>query len=434
MERRSGLWIASTPARPWAVQGRPVVTRKADVNLRLEGGMGQLWEGFGGGFSERGWEALTALRPGERKRAVHALFNHEEGCRFHYGRIPVAASNLAVDPYSHNDVRGDLLMRSFSVERDRGRLLPFARLPLERIRKFKMVACPWSPPEWMKEVGGGGAGRIAWIPERLEAYALYLARFIQDYRKEGVIIDHLLVQNDPASDERRPGCVWTGAQLRDFIRAYLGPMFQKRRISTRLWLGPLDSVHYADQALPVLSDPLAMQFLSGLATHHEARDMLIRIRRAFPELQLMQSDCGGGDGGNTWAQALETFSTVQQAISSGACLCIYENLVFFNGGRDLEGRGRNSLIAVDPVTRICSLTPDYHVLRHFSCLVDRHAIRLEVTGEWASRAVVFYNEDDESRVLVIQNPEPEFRRVVLEDGGRMLAFPLPPESFNTIVL
>ncbi len=396
--------------------------------------MGQLWEGFGGGFSERGWEALAALRPGERKRAVHTLFNHEEGCRFHYGRIPVAASNLAVNPYSHNDTCGDLLMRHFSVERDRDRLLPFVRIPLERIRKFKVVACPWSPPEWMKESGAGGVGRIAWIPETLEAYSLYLARFIQDYRKEGILVDHLLVQNDPASNERRPGCVWTGAQLRDFIRAYLGPMFQKRRISTRLWLGPLDSIHYADQALTVLSDPLAMQFLSGLATQHEARDMLIRVRRAFPELPLMQSDCGGGDGGNTWAQAHETFSVIQQAISSGACLCVYENLIFPDGGRDLEGNGRNSLVVVDPVTRTCSLTPDYHVFRHFSCLVERYAIRMELTGEWASRAVVFYNEDDESRVLVIQNPEPEFRRVVLEDGGRMLAFPLQPESFNTIVL
>lgn len=434
MERRSGLWISSTPERPWIMQGRPVATRKADVSLKLEGGMDQLWEGFGGGLSERGWGALNSLRGAERNRAIHALFNHQEGCRFHYGRIPVGASNLSSIQYSHNETRDDLLMHDFSVARDRESLIPFVRLPLERIRKFKVVACPWSPPEWMKDSTAGGAGRMIWTPVLLEAYALYLARFVEDYRREGVIVDHLLVQNEPASITSRPGCLWTGAQLRDFIRTYLGPMFAKRRIPTRLWLGPLDSIHYADQSLPVLSDPLAMQFLAGLAYQHEGRDMLIRLRRAFPELLLMQSDCGGGDGSNTWAQAHETFSVVQQAISSGACLCLYENLVFPAGGRDLEGRGRNSLVVVDSATRTCQLTPDFQVFRHFSCLIDRYAVRLGLAGEWASRAVAFYNENDESRVLVIHNPEPAFQRVILEDSDRLLALPLPPDSFNTIVL
>jgi glucosylceramidase len=412
-----------------------VATRKAEVSLRLEGGMDQLWEGFGGGLSEMGWAALQAIRGGGRNRAVNVLFNPEEGCRFHYGRISVGASNLAHSPYSLNDTPGDLLMRQFSVARDEDAVLPYLRLPLERIRKFKVVACPWSPPEWMKKGGaGGGAGKLAWNPRMLEAYALYLARFVEGYRGAGIRVDHLLVQNDPASAERVPGCLWSGAQLRDFIRTYLGPMFHKRRISTRLWLGPLDSVHYADQALPVLSDPLAMQFVAGLAYQHDAEAMLVRVRRAFPETLLMQSDCGGGDGRNTWEQAHETFSVVQQAISHGACICLYENLVFMAGGRDLEGKGRNSLIVVDPATRVGALTPDYHVFRHFSCLVDRYAVRLGVTGAWAERAVAFYNENDESRVLVIQNPEREFRRVVLEDGDRLLALPLPPESFNTIVL
>jgi glucosylceramidase len=411
-----------------------VATHKADVSLRLEGGMDQLWEGFGGGLSEMGWAALQAMRGADRKRAVHALFNHEEGCRFHYGRIPVGASNLANSPYCLNDTPGDLRMRQFSVARDQEAVIPYLRLPLDRIRKFKVVACPWSPPEWMKKTGTGGTSRMIWNPEMLESYALYLAKFVEAYRQEGLHVDHFLVQNDPASAERVPGCLWSGAQLRDFIRTCLGPMFQKRRIATRLWLGPLDSVHYADQALPVLSDPLAMQFLAGLAYQHEAADMLVRVRRAFPETLLMQSDCGGGDGRNTWAQAHETFSVVQQAIRFGACICLYENLVFPAGGRDLEGNGRNSLIVVDPATRSCTLTPDFHVFRHFSCLVDRYAVRLGLTGEWASRAVAFYNEDDESRVLVIQNPEPGFRRVVLADGDRLLALPLPPESFNTIVL
>ena len=80
------------------------------------------------------------------------------------------------------------------------------------------------------------------------------------------------------------------------------------------------------------------------------------------------------------------------------------------------------------------MTPDYHVFRHFSFLTDRWAIRMGVAGEWADRAVVFYNDDDESRVLIIHNPDEQSRRVVLEDRGRRLTMALQPLSFNTVVL
>jgi glucosylceramidase len=58
---------------------------------------------------------------------------------------------------------------------------------------------------------------------------------------------------------------------------------------------------------------------------------------------------------------------------------------------------------------------------------------LGLTGEWAGNAVAFMNPD-ESRVLVLQNPFAESRRVVLEDGSQLLTLNLPPESFHTVVL
>ena len=433
MERRSGLWIASTPQKMWSLQGRPITTRKSDVNLRFDGGMFQLWEGFGGGISEKGWAALAVLKAADRLRVLHSLFNHEDGCRFHYARIPVGASGAACSEYSLNDTPQDLAMKTFSIARDQEQLIPFLRIPLERIRKFKTVACPWSPPEWMKE-NGEGCGRIKWGPVTLEAYALYLARFVQSYRREGIVIDHLLIQNEPSNQSRRPGCCWTGAQLRDFIRNFCGPVMAKQKIPVRLWVGALDSPDYADYALTALSDPMAMQYIAGIACQHGGRGILPRIRRAFPDIRMMQSDCGGGDGLNTWAQGHATFAVVQQAITAGVDVCLYDNMVFPKGGKTLNGRGINSLVEVNEEARTYVLTPDYWVFKHCSSFVDRYAIRLGLTGEWADRAVVFYNEDDESRVLVIHNPALELRRVVLEDGDRRLVMTLQPQSFNTMVL
>jgi len=396
--------------------------------------MFQLWEGFGSGVSEKGWAALSLVKASDRLRVLHALFNHEEGCRFHYARIPVGASGMAQTGFSHHCSPHDLAMKSFDIARDHETLIPFLRIPLERIRKFKTVACPWSPPEWMKENAGDGCGRIKWDPVILEAYALYLARFVQSYRQAGIVIDHLLIQNEPADPCSRPGCYWTGAQLRDFIRTYCGPMMARRKLSVKLWLGALDSPDYAEYALTALSDPMVMQFIAGVACQHRGCETLLRIRRAFPDIRMMQSDSGAGDGCNTWGQGHSTFSGIQQAITAGVELCLYDNMVSLAGGQTLNGRRINSLVTVNDAEQTCVLTPDYYVLKHFSYFVDRYAIRLGLTGEWADRAVVFYNEDDESRVLVIHNPELEYRRAVLEDGDRRLVMMLQPQSFNTVVL
>jgi len=430
MERRSGLWIASTPQRVWGVQRRPITTRRSDINLQFDGNLYQLWEGFGGGVSEMGWEALGFLKGSERVRALLALFGHDEGLRFHYGLLPVGASNAALEVYSHDDGPADSRMKRFDATRDRASLIPFLRIPLDRTRHFKTVACPWSPPAWMKQQDGC----ISWEPVILQAYAAYLAKFVEDYRRQGITINHLLVQNEPGSMDRTPGCRWTGAQLRDFIRDYLGPKFVQRRLSAKVWLGVIESATYEDPVLTVMSDRLATKFVAGVACRRAGRGTLARIRRAFPEIPLMLADGNEGDGGNSWVQAHETFRAIQQAIAAGVSVCLYDNMVFPSGGIDLEGRGRNSLVVADALSQTYFLTPDYHVLRHFSCLTDRHSVRLGLTGEWADRATVFFNEDDESRVLVVHNPERVARRVVLEDRDRLLAMELQPQSFNTLVL
>lgn len=434
MQRRSGLWIASTPTRVWKSLGRPMATRKCEVGLRFDGTMEQLWEGFGGGVSEMGWTALSSVRAVERARALNALFNHDEGCHLQYMRVPVGASTLALGDYCLDDTPNDLALKQFSIARDKDRLIPFLRVPLLRIRRCKVIASPWSPPAWMKEQAGQDCGRIIWNPMMLEAYALYLLRFVEEYRQVGVPINHVMIQNEPGSGDRRPGCLWTGGQLRDFIRNHLGPLFARKRGAPKIWLGALDSPDYSAQAVTVLNDPKALQFLAGVACQKGGEEILARIHKMFPDIQLMHSDCGVGDGQNTWEQAHATFGTVQRAIASGANTCLYDNLIFPVNGRDLEGRGRNSLMVADRAGGTVVATPDYHVIRHFSGLVDRYAVRLGLEGAWACHAAAFYNEADESRVLVIQNPDPEDRRVVLEDRDRLLALPLSANSFNTIVL
>lgn len=433
MERKSGIWIATTSGAAWQTGGALGTTRKGDVNLALQGGMDQLWEGFGGCFNELGWIALGALRGADRNRILDALFDPEDGCRFNIARLPIGASDYAAEWYSHNEQDGDLAMKHFSIARDRKHLIPYIREALQRRPRLKLFASPWSPPTWMKQPRAYNYGTMVWKPEVLEAYALYFARFVRAYQREGITIHQVHVQNEPVADQKFPNCLWTGAQLRDFIRAHLGPRFRREGLRTEIWLGTLNTDDYNGYTLTCLSDPMARQFIAGVGYQWAGKGAVHRTHTSWPDLRIWQTENECGDGQNTWDYARYVFGLMQHYISGGANAYVYWNMVLQEGGLSTWGWRQNSLVTVDPETRTWRFTPEYHVMRHFAQFIDKDAYRLRLAGDWAGNAVAFLNPDD-SRVLVIQNPLPEPRRMVLADGDRLVTAMLPADSFNSIVL
>lgn len=432
MERRSGLWISSTPQGVWEMQRSQVTTRKSKAGLWFDGKMDQLWEGFGGGLDESGWRALSALSAADRERVLRALFDPEEGLRLNLARVPIGATDVIRDPgrdgerpASYDETAGDLTLRDFGVERDVEYVVPFVRSAIRYIPKLKLLAVPWSPPAWMKTSAGLAGGQMIWRPEILDAYAVYLARFVEEYRKLGVRIHQVHIQNRASSESGSVSCGWTGAQLRDFIRNHVGPCFARRRLGVELWMGMLDQEGYLGYAATALTDPMAREFMSGVSYQHVGSDAIAWIHKVWPDMRLMQADCEGVGGDNGWAQAQSTFGVMQGAISAGACSVLHGRLVSGNGG--------HALISVDEGNRTFVLNPDYYVMRHLSSCILRNAVRLGLEGEWAGHAVAFVNEDD-SYVLVVRNPQDVMKRLVLNDGQRLLVLMLQPQSFNTIVL
>lgn len=433
MDRKSGVWISTTAKRAWQAGGTLGSTRRGEANLVLDRTQDQLWEGFGGYFSDAGWMALNDVRGVERNRILDALFDPEDGCRFNLACLPIGASDYAAEGYSHDEVDGDLAMKHFSIAHDRQHLIPYLRAALHRQAKLKLSAVPWSPPTWMKAPENGAHGTMSRKPEILEAYALYFARFIRAYQREGIAIHQVHVQNEAAGGGGSPGCLWTGAQLRDFIRGHLGPTLRRERLRTGIWLGTLNTDDYEGYALTCLSDSMARQYVAGVGYQWPGSGAVHRTHENWPDVRISQTVNDGGDGGNTWDRARTVFGLLQHAISHGVSACLAPNMVLHAGRLSASGRKESSMVTVDPATQTWQFSPEYHVMRHFAQFIDKGAVRLCLSGEWATRAVAFINYDD-SRVLVIQNPLPEARRMVLADGDRLVTAMLPADSFNSIVL
>lgn len=422
-------WVCSTPAKAWQ-QMTGVGTNRTNANLRLSGLRHQIWDGFGGCFNEIGWDALQKLSKSRREQVMADLFDPHRGCRLNLCRLPIGASDYALQWHSCNETPGDYKMEHFSIERDKRCLIPYIKAAMKHRPDLKLFASPWSPPTWMKHPRAYNYGTLIWEKKNLQAYALYFLKFVRAYAREGVRIDQIHVQNEPTADQKFPSCLWTGAQMRDFIRDYIGPLFDKEGLSTQVWLGTINSDNYNEYALTVLSDPKARRYVAGVGYQWGGKHAVHRTLKAFPDVPLMQTENECGDGNNTWDYAHYICELFQHYMIHGVRAYVYWNMVLPSGGRSTWGWRQNSMVVVDEQSGKATYTPEYYVMKHHSHRIVPGAQRLGLTGQWAGNAVCFANPDG-ALALIIANPFREERNLAFAHANGVMTATLPARSFNT---
>jgi glucosylceramidase len=423
--------IITTAALPWIRRPLVLSAQKSEVVLSIGGPAAHAhpWRGFGGCFNELGWEALQGLDAAERAAILEALFG-QEGCRFTHCRLPIGASDYALEWYSHNEYDGDLEMAHFSIARDERFLLPYIKAAQAVQPKIEFFASPWSPPTWMKFPRAYNYGTLRWTPEILKAYALYLVKFIKAYAEKGVPIAQLHPQNEPVADQKFPSCLWTGPQMGEFIRDHLVPALHRHGLPVEVYLGTLNTADFNGFFLPALMD--AKDAIAGAGLQWAGKDMAQRVHAAFPTLPITQTENECGDGKQTWDYAEHVFSLLRHYIANGASAYVYWNMVLQPGGRSTWGWNQNAMITVDPATKAVVYTHEFYVMKHFASFIAPGARLLELSGALSGNALAFRNTDG-STVLVVNNPLT--RSVTVEIAGTVsLHAELPAHSFNTFLL
>jgi glucosylceramidase len=143
----------STSTNPWVDGGVKAGTSwtatsnyfDVDPNTKY-----QTIQGFGGCFSEMGWDAIQSLpSAGARDSVIRALFD-TSGCNYTICRMPIGSNDFADSYYSLDDVSGDTGMTSLSLHRDSTKLIPFIKAAQVYKPNLRFWASPWTPPSWMK--------------------------------------------------------------------------------------------------------------------------------------------------------------------------------------------------------------------------------------------------------------------------------------------
>jgi glucosylceramidase len=426
------------------LEGQVTEVTNARPDLRVDPATRhQVWRGFGGTFNEAGFEALSRLSASDRQRALALLFDARQGAHFVYGRAPIGASDFALQRYTLHETANDYTLASFSIERDRQRLIPYVKAALALAPDLHLWASPWTPPAWMKQNNSTDGGRIRDEPQILKAYALYLARFVEAYATEGITIGAIHPQNEPGFEQAYPSCLWTPELLRSFIGEYLGPTFAERGIGAEIWLGTMSAKDDVQHVAVVMADAQASRYVKGIGLQWNTMDAIPGFVSSYG-LPVMQTEHKAGNypwkkatfnasrAPNDHAYAEESWGLISGWIRAGANAYLAWNMVLDTLGLNLDVQRpwpQNSLLVVDRSAGTLEATPAYYVFRHLSQFVEPGARRIGTTG--AGDALAFENPDG-SIVTVLYNPADIAQPLVLGVRAALLQLTVPAHGWTTV--
>ena len=444
-EEKTVEWTSSNPSASWQTNQvilKPETAGSDSVVQIFPDKTQQVVEGFGGCFNELGWEVFKSISSEEKNKIFTALFDSISGCKFTICRMPMGASDYAVDWYSLNETKDDFGMEHFSLERDRQRMIPYIKTALTYQPALKVWASPWCPPSWMKtnnhyactpapvndlaEEGRGEEMKAQFRMEEkyLSAYALYFSKFVQSYKQEGIDIYAVHVQNEPNSCQNFPSCIWTPSALATFTGKYLGPQFERDHLNTEIWLGTIERPQI-ERVDSIVCDPDAKKYIKGVGFQWGGKGAIAEVHRKYPEYKLMETESECGNGSNDWAAAEHTFGLMKHYLNNGANVYMYWNMILNETGNSQWGWKQNSLITIDSKSGVVTYNPEFYLMKHFSYFVKPGAVKIETSDE---NCLAF--KDNGSLTIVYYNPGQATQKDFSVQNMHF-SVTLPEKSFNT---
>ena len=343
----------------------------------------QRFIGAGGAMTDSSaWLIWTQLPPAKRRLLMKLLFA-PSGAHLSFLRVPIGASDYthAGLPYSYDDQpagRTDPQLADFSVAHDEPYILPALRAAAQLNPKVYLEGVPWSAPGWMKANDAldnhGHAGTL--LPRYYTAFARYLAAFVRAYRRHGVPVNGIGVQDEPGEPNPYPGMQISTAQEADLIARDIRPALRSAGLSVNVF--GWDLSWGPPKAVAPLTGDAHSGALSGLAWHcyDGAPQFMSSAHTAVPKALQIVDECSTGSN--------DLFATSELLISSTrnwASAVALWNLALYPQGGPAQSLGYGcesctGVVSVDPATGHYTLSRDYYQLAQFSRFIEPGAARI----------------------------------------------------------
>src|SRR5260370_9566160 len=164
--------------------------------------------GFGAAFTDASCYWFGKLNAQERQALLSEFFG-PAGLRLSVCRTCIGSSDYSTSAYSFDDSpEPDPDLKKFSIEHDRGYILPTLRAARGVNPDLYLFSSPWSPPGCMKAGRSMLSGSLR--KEYFASHAEHFVKFLEGYSAEGVKINAVTVQNEVDTDQngKMPAALW----------------------------------------------------------------------------------------------------------------------------------------------------------------------------------------------------------------------------------
>jgi len=397
--------------------------------------------GFGAAFTESSAVNFSLLSPDSQQKLIELYFG-ESGIGLNFCRTHINSPDYAVSEYTYvND--GDVDLKTFSIDRERKDILPMIKAARKANPDLWLFASPWSPPAWMKDnkimIHGGHL-----LPEYYKTWANYFARYLGEYKKEGIDFFGVTVQNEAKAVQTWESCVWSGKEEAEWVVDYLRPTLDKNGFGDlKIMVWDHNKERVMERARESMSVPGAEKAIWGFAHHWYSGDHFDNLRMThelFPDKPLIATENSGGGsiiGAPNWWNAVERYAkeTIMDFNNFTSAIVTW-NMILNQEGGPVHNRNLGGLapVVVDTTTRQFTLTSTYYAYGHFSKFIKRGAVRIGSSSYNDAVKVAAFSNPDGEIIVVILNTSDKNATPKIRLDNCTAEFNLPAKSLQTMVI
>ncbi len=403
-------------------------------------------EGFGASFTDSAAYLLNekARTPGLNS-VMKSLFDHTNGIGLSFIRNPMGASDITRFDYSYDELpsgQTDPTLANFSIAHDLVDIVPLVKRAKQINPQLKIMANPWSPPDWMKTSDSMTGGFL--LASEYTPFSNYFVKYIQAYAAQGIPIDYISMQNEPLyMPGDYPGMCMPasvsdttcGTSPTDETTAIQGELsaLANAGLNTKIliydhnWDRP-------DYPETVLSNPqiASSSQIAGIAWHGYGGTpgAMTAVHDRFPALGEYETEHSGG----TWIsdQVKSDFEEITQVMRNwGKSYVKWSLALDQNRGPHTGGCGTcNPLVTVNDTSGAVTYDIEYYTLGQYSKFVLPGATRVYSSNTPGFISVAFKNSDG-SKALVVYNEGSQAQSFRTVWGGQTFSYSLPGLSGAT---
>ena len=426
--------------------------------------------GFGGSFTQSSAHLLNGLSKEKRKEVIDAYFS-DEGARYSLTRTHMNSCDFSTEQYFYAPVADDMNLDSFSIEHDRGDIIPFIKEAMAVSSDgFNIISSPWTAPPWMKDNNHHVGGKL--LPKYYEPWALFYSKYLDAYKAEGIDIWGLTVVNEPHGNGNNwESMHFSPKEMTDFVRDYMGPQLEKDGHDVKILGYDQNRAGIKELVDEMYKEEASSKYYSGTAIHwYEStyevfpEDLQYAHNKAPNKYLIETEGCVDSevpkwkddnwywskeatDWGWDWATEKDKYLHPKYAPVNRyardiiGCLNNWvDGWIDWNMLLDKQG-GPNwfknwcvAPVLVDTETDEVYYTPIYYTMAHFSKFIRPGALRIGMETDDKDLQATAAQNPDGTIAIVVFNEDNRAKTFTIELNGSSKSISIDPQAIQTIVI